>query len=183
MRNAPKRTKVRAILAIACTVLALAGCSGLNSKNPVPDPAPDHGANVEGQPGQLKVTITVHDRNGARAERIVTGTAKALGVGNKPIVIRDEKTGHDVPAVIPFRARSIDGEAYLLATYHANTVTMRLDFIIQGYGGDAALMDIEDALGNEIGWAHNSVDYCEITRPPTQMGACVLFADIIVKAP
>lgn len=178
MLHPTRPTKVLACSAIALLASALAACSPVSGKNPVPDPVPDHGP-AAATPGQMRIYLSVHDISNARTERIVVGTAQAFGYDGKPITIRDEKTGAMNPAITPFKLRSIDGEAYVMVNYFPNTAYVKVSVILQGRGGDSMLMEITDLADNIMRVRGDGADYCEIIKPIGTLGACTTYADVV----
>lgn len=177
MTNPRRLTKVLACLAIALSA-SLSACGPLPK---VPAPNPDHGAPAAA-PKQVRVYLSVHGLNNARAERIIVGTAAAIGYDTKPVMIKNSQTGQLEPVITPFKLRSVDGEAYILVDYYPNTALLEVTAILQGKGGDAMLMEITDGADNPMSMRAGGVEYCEITKPVGTMGACTTFANVITAA-
>lgn len=172
---------MKKIMLVAITILlALTGC-GIDGKKPIPDPVPDHGAPVI-EAMTIKVEFSVRDiQNRSIAGRHIIGTAKMIDVQGKPMIGRDEKTGAEVPAVLPFQVTTnADGSATAQIRYDVGAVKLEIGAILQGYGGDALLMEISNVFDALMPLGSGSIEYCEITRKGGQIGACSVHADVIL---
>lgn len=163
------------------TLLALAGC-GIDGKNRVPDPVPDHAVDPNIQTREVRIDFAARDiNNDLIVGRKIIGTAKMIDASGKPMIGTDQKTGVEAPIVLPFKVETNEvGAAQARITYEIGAVKLEVVAILQGYNGDSMLMEVTGVFDELLPLGPGAVEICEITRKGGAIGACTCHADVIL---
>lgn len=152
------KTAKALIVVIATTVLVLTGCSGLSSKDPVPEPNPDHPPHAT-EADQIcvepyiQIVISVLNGAAAYAARDVLITVGAADAEGKPsMVMVDHKTGQQSAFIWAKRVKTSEIQSYRVCVeYPPNTVAYALvSATLTGNVGDSIDLEISTPRGQVL---------------------------------